>query len=170
MKILKLSLFFLFTIIFACTKPPEYSNTPEINFVSFSKTTMTQGLGTDDDFTYLTISFTDGDGDIGTNSMSTVFFDDTRIEGPDYLEYGAPMIPEQGTGNGISGEMTIKVPTTCCIHTDPNLANETCKDLDFENTGVLTNTLIYDVYIIDRAGNKSNVITLEPLTLLCKNF
>ena len=167
MKNIKYTIFFVLAFVMACTQPPDYSDTPEIEFVSFSKTTMVQGFGVSQDFTYLTISFTDGDGDLGTDTMSTVYFDDTRTEGNDFLEYAAPFIPEQGTGNGISGEMTIKVPTTCCIHPDPNLAPDGC-DADFQGTGITKDTVVYEVYIIDRAGNKSNVITVEGLTLLCQ--
>ena len=153
-------------MIIACTKPPDYSDVPAIEFVGFSKNVLKQGFDTDDDFTYMTISFTDGDGDLGGDTISTLFFNDLRIDGPSFVEFGAPLVPEQGTGNGISGEFIIEFPTTCCIHFDPDLASFGC-NLDFNNLGVFRDTVIYEVYILDRAGNKSNVITTTPLILEC---
>ena len=63
MKALKYTLFLSITMMLACTKPPDYSDTPEIAFVSLSKNTMVADAGFLDNLT-LTISFTDGDGDI----------------------------------------------------------------------------------------------------------
>jgi len=59
--------------------------------------------------------------------------------------------------------MYIKVNTTCCIH--PN-QNDGCNS-DFSDYPI--DSLIYEVYIIDRSGNKSNVIETAPITLLCEN-
>jgi len=169
MKALKYTIFLSLLFILACTKPPDYSDVPEIQFVNFSKSTLLQGFGANNDFTYLTISFTDGDGDLGGDTVSTVYFDDLRTPGYDFLEFGAPLIPEQGTGNGISGEMIVTLPTTCCIHPDPLFSSDGC-NAPFEQTGVLRDTVIYEVYILDRAGNKSNVIRTDPLILLCEEL
>ncbi len=165
MKALKYTLFLSIAMIIACTKPPDYSDTPEIAFINFSKNTMQQGGGLEDK-TVLTISFTDGDGDIGIDGEPSVFFKDLR-DGSELLTAAAPVIPEQGVGNGISGEMYITVNTTCCIHPDPDLAPDGC-GADFVGTGVFLDTLVYEVYIVDRAGNKSNVIETGPITLLCQ--
>jgi len=166
MRALKLAIVCTFAMIIACTKPPDYSDIPEIGFVSFSKGTLNQGEGFQDT-TFLTISFTDGDGDIGGDTFNSIFFVDTRLdEFNDFLKYEAPIIPEQGTGNGISGEMRIQVFTTCCIHPDSMFANLGC-NAPFQSTGVNFDTLVYDIYIKDRAGNKSNVIQTDPLILRC---
>lgn len=166
MNTLKYSFFFTLALIISCTKPPDYSDVPEIEFVSFSKSVLQMATGSsNDDFTYLTISFTDGDGDLGGGDTSTVFFIDDRT-GSDFLTFEAALIPEQGAGNGISGEMIVTLPTTCCIHPDPLYSSDGC-GAPFEATGVDSDTVTYDVYILDRAGNKSNVITIAPLTILC---
>jgi len=166
MKALKLTLVCTIAMMIACTKPPDYSDIPEIGFISFSKNILNQGTGFQDT-TYLTISFTDGDGDIGGDTFKSIFFVDTRLtEFNDFLKFEAPIIPEQGTGNGISGEMTIQVFTTCCIHPDPDFAPDAC-NAPFQATNVQYDTLIYDVYIQDRAGNKSNTIQTAPLLIKC---
>ncbi|MFK8008917.1 MAG: hypothetical protein AB8H03_21325 [Saprospiraceae bacterium] len=162
MKALKYTLFLSIAMIIACTKPPDYSDTPEIAFISFSNTTMTQG-SQNEEFITLTISFTDGDGDIGIDDGTpSVYFKDLR-DGSEFITFVASEIPEQGVGNGISGEMYIKVSTTCCIHPDQD---DGCNS-DFSDYPM--DSLIYEVYIIDRAGNKSNVIQTDPITLLCEN-
>jgi len=167
MKIFKYTFFLSIVMIIACTKPPDYSDVPEIAFVGFSKNVLKQGFSKNDDFTILTVSFTDGDGDLGGDTISTIYFDDLRTDmSPDFLEFGAPLIPEQGTGNGISGEFIIEFPTTCCIHFDPQQAVLGC-GADFEGTGVSRDTVVYEIYVLDRAGNKSNVITTSPLILEC---
>ncbi|MDA8972474.1 hypothetical protein N9H15_01250 [bacterium] len=162
MKALKYTLFLSIAMFIACTKPPDYSDTPEIAFISLSETTMTQG-SQNEEFITLTISFTDGDGDIGIDGGEpSVYFKDLR-DGSEFITFVAPVVPEQGVGNGISGEMYIKVNTTCCIH--PN-QNDGCNS-DFSDYPI--DSLIYEVYIIDRSGNKSNVIETAPITLLCEN-
>ena len=162
MKALKYTLFLSIAMFIACTKPPDYSDTPEIAFISLSETTMTQG-SQNEEFITLTISFTDGDGDIGIDGGEpSVYFKDLR-DGSEFITFVTPVVPEQGVGNGISGEMYIKVNTTCCIH--PN-QNDGCNS-DFSDYPI--DSLIYEVYIIDRSGNKSNVIETAPITLLCEN-
>lgn len=47
-----------------CVQPPDYPIEPVIEYVGLTKNTMLQGK-TGEDETYITISFTDGDGDIG---------------------------------------------------------------------------------------------------------
>ena len=144
MKALKYTLFLSIAMFIACTKPPDYSDTPEIAFISLSETTMTQG-SQNEEFITLTISFTDGDGDIGIDGGEpSVYFKDLR-DGSEFITFVAPVVPEQGVGNGISGEMYIKVNTTCCIH--PN-QNDGCNS-DFSDYPI--DSLIYEVYIIDKS-------------------
>ena len=163
MKALKYTLFLSIAMIIACTKPPDYSDTPEIAFISLSKDELIAGNNLTESLT-LTISFTDGDGDIGIDDGTpSVFFKDLR-DGSEFITFFAPVIPEQGVGNGISGEMYIKVSTTCCIHPDPN-QTDGCTG-DFSDYPI--DSLVYEVYIKDRAGNKSNIIETNPITLLCE--
>jgi hypothetical protein len=162
MKALKYTLFLSIAMIIACTKPPDYSDTPEIAFISLSKTSMIAAANLSDNLT-LTISFTDGDGDIGIDGGTpSVYFKDLR-DGSEFITFVAPVIPEQGVGNGISGEMYIKVSTVCCIHPIDNQAGCLADFSDFP-----IDSLVYEVYILDRSGNKSNVIQTDPIVLLCE--
>jgi len=148
----------------ACATAPDFPIEPQIEYVGVSKLSMTQNsLNTDSIF--ITISFTDGDGDIGGVSKESftqnIFITDNRT-GQNYDQFRIPDIPQQGATNGISGEIIMRVYTTCCLF--PEGANAQACDAppDFP-----TNVLELDIYMIDRAGNRSNTITTEPIILLC---
>ena len=161
--------FFVFlTLLFvlSCTKPPDYPDEPVIEFLSMSKNTMLQSDVFGDSLT-VTISFTDGDGDIGQDeNTAQIFILDTRFDPPN-LEptISIPLVPEQGAGNGISGTMTFLLYSKCCFLYPPTGPVQTCEPI----AGFPTDTtLVYEMYIIDRAGNESNRITTDPITLLCQ--
>ncbi len=157
----------LFTFIIisflGCVKPPEFSNIPEIKFISFSKNTIQQGVINPNDSILVTFSFQDGDGDIGETNDSkvvNVFVNDSRDNDTVYLPFKAPFIPLKGGSNSISGEMTLRLNSICCIY--PN-GEWPCTP----NEKYPTNTTFFSIYIKDRAGNKSNVIKTPPITIQC---
>jgi hypothetical protein len=57
--------FLLLIIVVSCEKPPEYSFTPEINFLSISNISVGTGAIVKEDSVTIGITFTDGDGDLG---------------------------------------------------------------------------------------------------------
>jgi hypothetical protein len=156
-------LVFLIALVLGCANPPDYSDTPTLTFVSLSKQTMLQSkFGSDT--VALTFAFTDGDGDISfSDTTANVFIVDAR-DNFSKPSYRIPRIDEQGAGNGISGTITIAVPTTCCIY-PPNSAPP-CDTSSFAPK--LVDTLAYRIQIMDRARNKSNEITTDPIYLICK--
>jgi hypothetical protein len=106
-------------------------------------------------------SFTDGDGDLSQTDSDSVdiFLVDSRlgIQTP----FGIPLIPEEGTGNGISGDIFINLINTnavCCIF------NNTFCEID-ERFPV--DTFSYSIQIMDRAGHLSNIIRTTPIEILC---
>ena len=146
-------------LILTCQSAPDYSDTPIISFEAFSKSSMNQG-SLNNDSVILTITFADGDGDVGSSDNErNLFLTDSRT-GEVYDRFRTPFIPEEGTGNGISGTIRINLFNTCCIFPD-NIPP--CESPDL----FPTNELSFDIYLMDRAGNKSNTITTEPITLLC---
>jgi len=151
----------LIGIILSCTKPPDYPDEPVIAFGRLTKTIIEQGnAGTRPDTLELIIDFTDGDGDIGSDSIN-VFLTDSRNGAREIFRINP--IPKQGTGNGISGEIMIKMPNRvyfCC--TFPNTTN-TC----FPSKEYPEDMVSYKVQIKDRAGNLSNEIETPPITILC---
>ena len=160
--------YFIIAIILSCTKPPDYPIEPNIEYQSISSNTMIQGdLNTDS--TVVTISFTDGDGDLGNNdTLFDIFVKDIRIPdvpGINPIQYKMPFVPIQGVGNGISGEISILTYNTCCIY--PPGTFSPCDESEAATSAFPTDTLIYEIYIKDRAGNESNRVLTNPIILQC---
>jgi hypothetical protein len=155
-------LFCLICLVFAaCVRPPDYPIEPRLSLPTkgnaLSKNTMVQGYKGDSLF--VTLDFTDGDGDIGLLKGDTsLFIIDTRDNSFINDAGGIPSVPIQGAGNGISGEMRIRLLSTCCKTIVP------CRP----QPGKPRDTVIYEIYIKDRAGHESNRLKIPPITLLCQ--
>lgn len=152
----------LVTTIFACTVRPQFSEVPELTYVGMSDNSMVQSsvLG---DSILLFFDFQDGDGDIGVaenqNSFDLVITDNRT--GNVYDRFKTPFVPEQGASNGIQGSVQLKLFTTCCIFDE---SIPPCSaPVNFP-----TNELTLDIQMFDRAGNESNIITTEMITLFCE--
>jgi hypothetical protein len=112
------------------------------------------------DSVWVTISFTDGDGDLGSKDSLNVFLLDKRypkITTPAET-FRIPYVPDQGAGNGISGDIKLLLFTTCC-NVIPPCEPSITKPID---------TLVYQIAIKDRAGHKSNVIETPNIYLQCR--
>lgn len=147
-------------LITGCTNPPDYPDEPVIAYEGLSRLFMNEGLSLSDSVV-LTLSFTDGDGDIGfrqTAQETNVFVEDLR---DGFVRtYRLPDVPQRGVANGISGTIDLTLYTTCCyvdgfVPCSPDVPEGT------------TNELRFEVYIVDRAGNESNRIQTEAITLFC---
>lgn len=151
--------------MYSCVQPPNYPDEPIIEFLSLNKNAIAQGNGSaDPDTLAVTFSFTDGDGDLGFEGDSIdVFLTDSRDNFVN--RFKLPLIPDQGTGNGISGEITLKIPNTpfniCCTY--PNGATACQPNAEF-----LTDTMSFKIQIRDRSDNYSNPIQTETITILCE--
>ena len=159
---IKILLFSTLVVGFAaCISPPDYPIQPEIKFLGLSKNVMRQGLLGIEDSLFLSFSFTDGDGDLGSLGQGkdsvNIFLTDKRTNQPSE-RFRIPYVPEQGAGNGISGDIRLLLFTTCCNVLPPCEASTT-KPID---------TLIYEISIKDRAGHESNKILTAPIYLQCK--
>lgn len=146
----------------SCSKPPDYPNEPEITFENISKDSMRQS-NLNIDSLFVTFSYTDGDGNLGwpeDDNRQSVFVIDTRT-GVVENTFKIPEIPDQGTANGIFGEMTLRLYTTCCIFPQgiPPCSSPAAYPRD---------SVSYEIYIVDRDGNESNRIQTPPITLLCR--
>lgn len=155
-----------------CVKPPNYPTEPVIKFVSLTPGTSLQKVffkNMDSLAVSVTFSYTDGDGDLGfpkSDMVSDITVFDTRV--PNFpRQYSLPYIDEQGAGNGISGDITIRLPVTCCIPPPLNgIPLPACDSLSPSNQ--LRDTMTYTIQIKDRAGHLSNVIETSPFILICR--
>jgi hypothetical protein len=164
MKLAHYFSFFFLTIIISCTKPPDYPIEPVIKFERLSRNFMDQGF-TNNDSVVVTISFTDGDGDLGNNDPTIdIFVKDIRVVNADPSPYKMPFVPVQGVGNGISGEISILTYSTCCLFND---VYSPCTTTEPAVSLYPIDTLIYEIYIVDRAGHESNRVLSDPIFLQC---
>jgi len=159
---------FLLAIIaclsYACLRAPDYPNTPFISYQGVNKTTVYQnGVANPLDTLTIFFSFTDGDGDLSSADSIDIFLLDSRFPSLQ-TPYKFPLIPTEGTENGIKGEVSIRIPNSipgsiCCI--DNGFA---CPPI----SSIAVDTFSYEIQIRDRAGNFSNKIRTEELTVLCR--
>ena len=156
-------IFLLFVITgiinWSCLKAPEYPIEPVINLITVSNEFMKQG-DFNTDSTIIVFGFTDGDGDLGDNDSVNIFLTDERI-GQSAGTFKIPFLSQNAGAKAISGEIAIKVYTTCCLF--PN-GQPPCT----VSTQYPVDSLVYSIYIEDRAKHKSNVIKTTPIKLLCQ--
>lgn len=104
------------------------------------------------DTCFIIFSLTDGDGDIGNDSLSAIYMKDSRYPAAGFVKTPFPQIDPsiEDPKNGLEGTCTfIPVPQP-----EPRL------DSLHMATG---DTLYYELYIKDRAGNESNHITTHTI-------
>jgi hypothetical protein len=146
-----------------CLKQESFPNTPQIEFVSYYSVFDTgqyavRGI--------LTISFRDGDGNIGLNPSDT--FPPYNKEGQYYYNYVISYFEKQ---NGIFTKIDLEPPFSARIPVltplDPNKA---IKGIIVDTLGPLNplplyDTIKFEAFIYDRTLNKSNVISTPEIIL-----
>lgn len=141
---------FAFALLFlpGCDNDPVFPLVPAISFVSITPTEATQFTS---DEIQLTIHYQDGDGDLGYEGdpVNNLFVIDTRaaFEGNPgrVLAYSFESLTPDTRKPSIQGEMTITMMTPMYEPSEE--------------------PLVFEVYIVDRAGNTSNVIKTDPITV-----
>jgi len=141
----------LLTVCFStCVNPPDFSSTPEIEFVSVSKNIIRE----QSDSINLVFSFKDGDGDLGVNQKDTstnTFITDIRSgKKPFTYTYRLPYISAKGSIKDISGEVTINIPGVTCV------------------PGKTIDTILYRIQIKDRSGHYSNIVESDKIVVHCQ--
>lgn len=149
-------IFSILIIVTSCIKKEEYPLVPSIEFKNFIKLQTLQGVDT---LGVLTISYKDGDGNIGLTQSDSLppydynffisyyekrqgVFQEIEFEGVTF-NGRLPYILNQGEEDAVKGE----IYDTLFINNkyDPSAYN------DFD-------TIYFEAYILDRDLNKSNVI------------
>jgi hypothetical protein len=147
----------------SCKKPKTYPVEPEITFKELVKNTNTQGL---DESADLTISFTDGDGDIGLAEGDTM-----PPYNPSSVYYYNFYISFFIKHNGVFEEYPLAIPASQRIPyiyhegKDKSLTGDIIMHIDFLGFPFNNDTLRFDAYIYDRALHKSNTITTSEIIL-----
>lgn len=128
-----------------CIDPPNYSTTPKLEYRSTDKEFVDELI----EELNITFYFEDGDGDIGLTEQDTfnnLFLIDSRTGFP--VDFRIPNIPANGGVDDIRGTIVLTKSDVNCI-------------------GTIADTLTYDIYMIDKAGNQSNVITTDTVIVNC---
>lgn len=143
----------------SCFKIETYSDIPHIELLEFTfvDTIDNPELGNKVMKGTLHFYFVDGNGDIGFDTTSprqnTIFMEKYKISGNQAilidlvvpLNYFVPKFSRSGSNSTIKGEMFVK-------------------DLN-ESYPFANDTIMYKFYVVDRAGNKSNVDSTGYLIL-----
>lgn len=152
------------SVFVACKKQESFSLVPAIEYKNILKATSTTGF---DSAVVVTISFTDGDGDIGYypvgDSRNDPKFDD--VNSPYYNNYIVKtMIKRSGSWQTNPVSVSARLPYMTPEGSNKALRGEIQRTLTLPPA--LTNdTLKYEVYIWDRALNRSNIITTDEIVL-----
>ena len=135
--------YILLILFFACEKEGIVSAFPEIEFVSISPTTVQEFS----EEINITISYLDANGDLGENNpdVKNMFVKDLR-NGIEY-EYRIPQLSPDNSEIQIAGNLEIIINGTGIVG------------------GGISEKVSFEVYVVDREGNKSNVIETDEITI-----
>lgn len=131
-------------LLFSCQKDEEISNVPQISFVSISPSTAEEFI---DEIT-IKISYFDANGDLGENdpNVKNLFLTDNRNNIT--YQYRIQQLAPDNATIAIEGDLDILLSSTGI--TD----------------GSNSQTATFDIYVVDRANNQSNIITSSPITIV----
>lgn len=143
-------------IIDSCRKKEEYSVIPYIQFKSFAKISNSTAK---DDKGILTITFTDGDGDIGLAEGDTT--PPYNKEGEYFYDLFVIYFERQ---NGklievtLPGQNNVRLPLISLNGKNKNIKGDIEDEIFINNINSNYDTIAFQVYIVDRALHKSNII------------
>lgn len=130
--------------LLGCKKDDKgFSDTPSIEFLSITPSAVTEF----EEEVVITIKYQDGNGDLGENDpdVKNLFVTDSRNN----VEYSfrVQQLAPSDANIIIEGELDVKLTTLSVVGSGSS------------------ESATFSVYIIDRAGNKSNVITTSAVTV-----
>ena len=153
----------VFSVIFSgCMKKQNYSDIPQISLVGMELLVDTAQIVRTG---ILTISYQDGNGDIGLNAADT--FPPYQKGGQYYYNYVINYFEKQ---NGVFQQVDLIIPFSLRIPVlTPNDPNKPVKGYITDSITLypppLHDTIKFEAYIYDRALNKSNTITTPEIVL-----
>jgi len=130
-------------LLSACGKLTEISEVPEIAFESVVPNVVTEYQ----DSLYFTISYRDGNGDLGENNTDNndLFIQDSRNQ----VTYGfrIQQLAPNNADIAIQGNLNVTLPNTAIIN------------------GGASESVSYTIWVVDRAGNESNRVNSSTVTV-----
>jgi hypothetical protein len=130
-------------LLAGCKKEEVMPSAPEIAFVSMS----TQNVQEFEERVTVRFSYKDGDGDLGQSDPDnyTLWVKDARLEGTD--GYHIPPLAPEDAEVPIQGELEVELNALFLLG----------------NSGQEETS--YTMYVVDRAGNRSNEFTTGTITI-----
>lgn len=131
-------------LIASCKKEEvEISDVPEIEFVSVTP----QNVIEYQDSLVFTISYRDGDGDLGENgnNIDNFFLTDSRNDVT--YKFRIQQLAPDNANIPIQGDLNIVLQNTAVLN------------------GQASESFTYSMYLKDRAGNQSNTVTSSTITV-----
>lgn len=161
----KISLFILillFTGVTGCIKEEQYPLKPAIEFGGFA--TMRDVSGKDS-IGALTISYTDGDGNIGLNAWDTVEPNKYNFY-LKFMQYVNKQLVEFKPSD-TTLTFNARIPILTPVGKNKNIKGEITMTLElyFARQALQSDTIAFEIYIKDRTLLESNVIT-TPLFVI----
>lgn len=150
MKLIRHSYLLLALLAFAgCETDPVFPDEPQIRFVRITPDVATANTA---DEIQLTIHYEDGDGDLGYvgDPVASLFVIDTR----------AAFVGNTGRLKDFSFESL--TPDT----KNPSIQGDITITMITPPYDSAEEPLVFEVYLVDRAGHESNRITTTPITIL----
>lgn len=159
----KYSIIFLFLslAIISCRKIETYPDVPEIKYMDYTITDTIDALDNQVKKLQIELSLIDGDGDIGLFFSDTVAPNDTsKVYIYQYNMENGVFIPED-----TEQQRFYRIP-----YVQPQGQNKLLKcqifvDIYYPVIDNISDTVKYDVFVVDRAMNKSNVITSPEIVI-----
>lgn len=146
---------------FSCKESEEYPTVPQLTFESFTNLRTNAGI---DSMGIMILSFTDGDGDLGLIDVE----DATKPD--NFIVYSYKMVNGQLKVRTRFNDSTLQYDTINFNVRIPNLApdfytgwlrgeiEDTIRAFRDPTSSKPYDTVMFEAWISDRAGNKSNVI------------
>lgn len=127
----------------SCNETAEISEVPEISFVSVVPNVVTEYQ----DSLVFTISYLDGDGDLGQNNTDNdnLYIQDSRNQ----VAYGfrIQQLAPDNANISIQGNLNVTLPNTAIVN------------------GNASESVTYTIWVVDRAGNESNRVSSSTVTV-----
>lgn len=152
---------FAFATFLSCEKTESYSPIPEISFTKYRVYDTAYSSGFNQRNVAIFFKFVDGDGDIGdtTSGVNNLFFSRYEQRNGEFINVDSTLVDS----------IRYRIPFAEIMRREGQ--NKTLKGsikIDVSELVIKYDTIKYDFYITDRAGNKSNVASTTPITGLKK--
>ncbi len=130
--------------LFACKKDEDKLGVPKLSWVNYGP----EMIQANTDSVYFEITYEDEDGDLGENdpSVFNLFLTDERI--PLTYKFRINELTPNQMSLHIKGTLKLSLPNTVSIN------------------GSSPESVTYSLYVIDRSGHHSNLLTTSPLQVI----